>query len=158
MATSPTTETVVPLDNPPKWANSWMRWALTTPLIQNMIGQGVALLTFTGRRSGRSYTIPVSYHRDGDLVTIITKRPRAWWRNFETPAEVGLRLAGHDYAGTAWIDTDDAGNLRFLTEYLKKRPIDAKAYGLAKDEIVEARIEALLPQLVIIRVAIKADT
>lgn len=158
MATSPPTEHSMPMDAPPRWANSLMKWALTKPILQTTIGESLALLTFEGRRTGKQYTIPVSYQRDSDTVTVITKRPRQWWRNFETPTEVEIRLAGHDYTGKAEIDSDDAGNLRFMTEYLKKRPVDAKAFGLARDEVIEERIAKILPKLVIIRIEVSPKT
>lgn len=45
MTSSPTTEHSMPMDAPPRWAKTSMKWALTTPVIQSMVGQGVALLT-----------------------------------------------------------------------------------------------------------------
>jgi hypothetical protein len=42
MTASPTAEVQMPQDKPPNWANSLMKWALTTPGIQSMVGQGVA--------------------------------------------------------------------------------------------------------------------
>lgn len=152
MTTAPQTQPRFSMDAPPAWANAWMRWALTTPVLQSMVGRGVALLSFTGRRTGRPYTVPVSYHRQGETVTVITKRPRVWWRNFESPTAVRVRLAGRDYAGTARLDSDDAANLTFMTEYLRTRPMDAKAYGLAQEGITEEAVAALLPYLVIIRI------
>lgn len=154
MTVSPKTEIQLPQDKPPEWANSWMKWALTAPGIQKMVGQGVALLAFKGRRTGKSYTIPVSYHRDGDVVTIVTKRQREWWHNFESSSGVDLRLAGRMYTGKARIETDEAEALNFMTEYLAKRPIDAKAYGLAKDEVTEDKIAQIIPHIVVIRVAV----
>lgn len=53
-----------------------MRWVLRTPGLQTMVGREVALLGFKGRKTGRSYTIPVSYQRDGDTVTVVTKKLR----------------------------------------------------------------------------------
>jgi deazaflavin-dependent oxidoreductase (nitroreductase family) len=147
-----TDEVRLPDDRPPDWANSLMRWALTTPGIQAMVGQGLALLTFTGRRSGKGYTIPVSYHREGDRVTVVTKRTRNWWRNFENPAEVELRLAGKTFTGKAEAKTDDQDTVRFMTEYLEKRPIDAKAYGLRRDEITEQGIARIVPHIVLIQI------
>ena len=151
------TETVgmqLPDDRPPDWANSLMRWALTSPVLQSMIGQGVALLSFKGHKTGKPYTIPVSYQREDDVVTIITKRQRKWWHNFESPKDVELRLAGRDYTGEAEIETDDSGTLELMIEYLEKRPIDAKAYGLAKHEITREKIARIIPHVVVIRVAI----
>lgn len=152
-----TAEVKLPEDKPPEWANSLMRWALTTPGIQAMVGQGVALLTFTGRKTGKTYTVPVSYQREGDIVTVVTKRVRNWWRNFETPADVELRLAGQVYAGMAEARTGHDETLAFMTAYLEKRPIDAKAYGLGKDEITREKIARILPQIVVIRIAITSD-
>lgn len=144
----------LPDDRPPDWANSLMRWALSTPVLQGMIGQGVALLSFKGRKTGKHFTIPVSYHREDDVVTIITKRQRKWWHNFESPLEVGLRLAGRDYTGRAEIESGDADTLEFMVEYLEKRPIDAKAYGLAKDGITREKIARIVPHIVVIRIPI----
>ena len=154
MTVSPTAEVRMPQDKPPGWANSWMKWALTTPGIQSMVGKGVALLSFKGRKTGEPYTIPVSYHRQGDSVTIITKRQRTWWRNFESPLDVELRLAGHIHVGKAEIEADDAEALEFMTEYLKTRPIDAKAYGLARNEVTKDKIARIIPHIVVIRVGL----
>jgi hypothetical protein len=149
-----TTEVKLPVDIPPAWANSLMKWALNTPGIQAMVGQGVALLTFTGHKTGKIYTIPVSYHREDDTVTVITKKVRNWWRNFTNPAEVEMRIAGHMYIGKAEVRTGDDEVLEFMLDYLGKRPIDAKAYGLAKDEITREKVARILPHIVVIRIAI----
>ena len=154
MTAPATTEVRLPDDRPPRWANSLMKWALTTPVLQSMVGKGVALLTFTGRRSGKTYTVPVSYHQEGDLVTVITKRQRKWWHNLEMPTEVGLRLAGRDYTGKAQIHTAEAETLDFMLDYLGKRPIDAKAYGLGAEEVTREKVGAIIPYVVVIRIEI----
>jgi hypothetical protein len=127
-----------------------MKWALTTPGPQNMIGQGVALLSFEGRRTAKTYTIPVSYHRRDDVVTIVTKRARNWWHNFESPIEVELRLAGRAFSGKAQIMAGDDEAVEFMTEYLKERPVDAKAYGLAKDDVTREKISKIIPKIAVI--------
>lgn len=151
--TQATTEVKLPDDRPPDWANSLMKWALTVPGIQGMVGQGVALLSFDGRRTGKHYTIPVSYHREGDVVTVITKRQRKWWHNFEAPLDVRLRLAGEELAGRARIEADEGVSLDFMIDYLDKRPIDAKAYGLAKER-TRAEVARIIPHIVVIRIEI----
>lgn len=154
MTDSATTEVRLPDDRPPNWANSMMKWALTTPGLQGMVGQGVALLSFTGRKTGKHYTIPVSYQREGDIVTVITKRQRKWWHNFETPLEVELRVAGRTFAGKAEARGSDEETLELMVDYLSKRPIDAKAYGLKKDDVTRAKIARILPHIVVIRIEI----
>ncbi|HEX2404506.1 MAG TPA: nitroreductase/quinone reductase family protein [Acidimicrobiia bacterium] len=154
MSDSVTADVQLPQDIPPNWANSMMKWALTTPGLQGMVGQGVALLTFTGRKTGKTYTIPVSYHRDGDVVTVVTKRARNWWRNFSAPHEVQVRLAGRTYNGQGVAGGSDEETLEFMTRYLEERPIDAKAYGLKKDEVTRDKIARILPHIVVIRIEI----
>ena len=154
MTDTVTADVKLPEDIPPAWANSLMKWALNTPGLQAMVGQGVALLTFTGRKTGKTYTIPVSYHREDDTVTVVTKRVRRWWRNFETAHEVEVRIAGRNYAGKAEATTGEAEALEFMLGYLEKRPIDAKAYGLARSEITRDKVARIIPHIVLIRIAI----
>jgi F420H(2)-dependent quinone reductase len=154
MTASPGAEVQLPQDKPPDWANAWMKWALNAPGIQRMVGQGVALLMFEGRKTGKRYTIPVSYERQDDIVTVITKRARKWWHNFEMPIEVELRLAGRMYTGKAEIETDDVATLEFMTDFLERRPVDAKAYGLARSDRSRDEIAQIIPHIVLIRIAI----
>ena len=41
-----------------------------------------------------------------------------------------------------------------MTHYLEKRPIDAKAYGLKKNEATREKIARILPHIVVIRIEI----
>lgn len=148
------TEPALSTHNPPAWANSLVKWALRTPVIQSALGQDLALLSFAGRRTGNRYSIPISYHREGDAVTLVTRRARTWWHNFENPIDVEIRLAGEDRTGTARIATDDDAGLEFMVEYLRKRPADAKAFGLSKVEATEERVAGLLPHLAIIQITL----
>ena len=56
---------------------------LRTPLVHWLLSPGLMLLTVTGRRSRRRYTIPVGYQRDGsDLIVLVSEAPKKqWWRN-----------------------------------------------------------------------------
>jgi len=37
------------------------------------------LLTYTGRKSGKAYTTPVNYLRDGDTLLVVSSCEHAWW-------------------------------------------------------------------------------
>ena len=69
----------------------------------------LALLTVTGRRSGRTFTFPVGYHRDGDRVTIGVGSPerKRWWRNLRDAAPVEIWLAGVRRVGTGRAHGDE---------------------------------------------------
>ncbi len=153
MADSMTADVRLPEDIPPKWANSLMKWALTKPLLQTSVGREVALLRFSGRKTGEQYTIPVSYQRDGDTVYLVTKKVRRWWHNFTPPHPVRLRLAGIEYKGTAEARLGEKENLEFMMDYLDKRPVDAKAYGLDK-EITREKVMRIIPHIVVIRISL----
>lgn len=75
---------------------------LASPLHTLLSGR-LALITFTGRRSGRSYTIPVMYELDGELLRIPVEWPqrKRWWRNLREEAPVQLRLRGLPRRGRA---------------------------------------------------------
>jgi F420H(2)-dependent quinone reductase len=154
---APTEAITVPTVTPPHWFNAVVTGLLRTPGIERFLGRALALITFTGTKTGRTYTTPVSYYREGDEVVVITKRFRRWWRNLADGADVVLRLAGQTWKGRARARVGDESQLLTLTSFLEHRPRDARAYGLRLDEngrADPARARALLPQLVVIRIAL----
>jgi deazaflavin-dependent oxidoreductase (nitroreductase family) len=139
--------------------NAVMTAMLKTPGIQRFLGRAIALLTVTGRRSGRAITLPISYERDGDTVVMVTKRVRVWWRNLEADPAVRLRLAGKEHAGTAALAVGDPDTLPAFLDFLHGRKVDARAYGIPMDRDGNPdpqRAADVLPELVIITVALGA--
>src|SRR5207248_938961 len=49
-----------------------------------LVRRHLTMVTYTGRRSGRTFSTPVGYKRAGDIVTISVMMPdaKSWWRNF----------------------------------------------------------------------------
>src|SRR5512139_4060490 len=82
----------------PPSVNNAMRFVLRSPL-HGIVSNTVLLITFSGRKSGKTYTTPVSYSQDGDQVYIFTHAP--WWKNLRSGAPVGLRIRGREYQGVA---------------------------------------------------------
>jgi hypothetical protein len=80
--------------------NLVVRGVLRSPA-HRLLSGNLALITVTGRRTGRAHTFPVAYNREGDIVTIGVGWPdrKLWWRNLHEPAPVGLRLAGRARTG-----------------------------------------------------------
>jgi hypothetical protein len=147
----------VPAWTPPRWMNGAMKLMLRTPGVQAWIGRSVALLSWTGRRSGRRYTTPVSYHRRDGEITLLSKRFRSWWRNFDEQPGVELRLAGETISGQARASVGDEATLPRLVEFLEHNRRDAKAYGVEIDadgRLDERDARALLPQVVVVEITL----
>src|SRR5687768_15753475 len=74
---------------------------------------GLAALRFTGRRTGRSVVLPVSYAIAGTELTILVGRPaqKLWWRNFRGGHPVDVLVDGRWRAGVGEVVT--AGRLEY---------------------------------------------
>ena len=49
-------------------------WVLRSRL-HGLLSWGLMLVTVTGRRTGRTYTIPVGYQRDREAITVLVSKP-----------------------------------------------------------------------------------
>ena len=88
--------------------NPVVRALLRSPLHRVLSGR-LALITVTGRRSGRRFTIPVGYRREDGHVRIAVGLPqrKRWWRNLRGGAAVTVRLAGTEHGGWAEAHGDE---------------------------------------------------
>lgn len=89
-------------------ANPIVRAVLSSPL-HPLLSRGLALITVTGRQSGRRYTFPVGYRQDGDRVIVHVGWParKRWWRNLRHGGRVEMRIRGHRRTGRAQADGDE---------------------------------------------------
>ena len=107
------------------WFNPIMSWMLRSPL-HSIVSKNMMLMTYTGRKSGKSYTTPMNYlAMDGVLYTN-SNRERVWWRNLRGGAEVNLRLRGEDVPARAEVIEDQSAVAGYLNEYLEAAPNLAK--------------------------------
>lgn len=89
-----------------------------TAITNSRFGAGlrgsITLITYTGRRSGRTFSIPVAYRRRGDEIDIAANLPDAktWWRNFlGDGGPVSLTLDGAERTGHAVAHRDEKGRV-----------------------------------------------
>ena len=71
-----------------------------------MFGAPVLLLTTTGRKSGRSWTVPLMYQTDDDRWIIIASfggspRHPAWWLNLRAQPNASVQIGREKYPVTA---------------------------------------------------------
>jgi len=82
-----------------------------------LVNRNITMLTYTGRQSGREFSIPVAYRRSGEQVIIHANLPqtKTWWRNFlGEGGPLTLRLNGIARAGHAVATRDDNGRVTVI--------------------------------------------
>ncbi len=114
------------------WYNGIMSAVLRSPL-HGMLGDTM-LLTVTGRKSGKRYTTPVGFYRDGDVLWIMSSRDRTWWRNLCGGACVRMHLHGRDIEGFAEAVVDEEAVARQVAEYVQHIPMAARSLGVRVEQ------------------------
>lgn len=84
-----------------------------------LVNRNITMLSYTGRRSGRSFSTPVAYRRTGNEITINANLPqtKTWWRNFLGDGRpITLQLNGTERAGHAVAKRDNNGRVTITVQ------------------------------------------
>ena len=123
------------------WYNPIVQSLLVSPLHWFM-SSNTLLLTYTGRKSGKQYQLPISYGREGDRIYVITHRNKTWWRNVVGGAPVTLLVQKQTMSNVATtLEVDRETLLRYIKIVYKGIP-SAQAEKIAPEMVlVEIRPE-----------------
>jgi hypothetical protein len=77
-------------------------WFLINPVVaflarsplHFLISHQVLVIQFQGRKSGKQYLVPVSYHEHESSYTCVTLRSNIWWRNLKEVSHTKIWLKG----------------------------------------------------------------
>lgn len=90
--------------------NTVLSLLVRSPRWSRLVGRSTTVLTYTGRRSGRTIDLPVSYRRTGPdhiLVFVMLPQRKTWWRNFTDEGHpVSVRLDDRDRPGHGVVVRD----------------------------------------------------
>ncbi len=115
----------------PPIVNSTMKFILRSPM-HGMVSNSILLITFTGRKSGKTYSTPVSYSQHDDEVVVFTHA--TWWKNLRSGTPVSLRIQGRELQGLPEPVAEDKQAIAAgLAAHLRKVPSDARYYGVTFD-------------------------
>ena len=88
-----------------KIMNPLMKALLYSPF-HGGVSKSLMLLSFTGRKSGKKFTIPVGYLRKDNTLIVFTHSN--WWKNLRDGAPVTLRIQGKKANGVGRPVSDPA--------------------------------------------------
>jgi deazaflavin-dependent oxidoreductase (nitroreductase family) len=124
-----------------------------------LLSRGLMLITVTGRKTGRSYTIPVGYHEvDDAIVILVGEAPsKVWWRNYLKPGPIGLRLRGKPLSGTAQVLAPDSPEFRRRADAsLRRARFMPRLFGIDFDRergLTDPQVQKLAEKVAIVRVS-----
>ncbi|EXU64196.1 hypothetical protein Z951_32055 [Streptomyces sp. PRh5] len=100
--------------------NAWMAGLRASPRWGRWVSGRLTVVTYTGRRSGRTFSTPVGYRRAADGVTIAVALPerKLWWRNFTGEGwPISLDLDGAERTGHAVARVDGKGRVTISVRF-----------------------------------------
>lgn len=137
----------------PPLLNHTMKLVLSSP-IHGIVSKSLLLFTFTGRKSGKSYTTPVSYSQYDDQVHVFTHA--GWWKNLRGDTPITLRIRGRDLQGLPETVVEDKAVIAAaLAAHLRNARFDARYYGVTLDEAGNPNseeVEKAVQSVVMIRI------
>ena len=128
--------------------------ALLRSPVHGMLSSTIMVISFKGRVSGKTYSIPVSYYRAGDQVYCFTHAK--WWRNMTDSAQVELLVRGGKMTGQAVaVVEDEERKAAILGQMLAVNKMDARFYAVTfdvdgnqnKDEVTAATEQAVMIEI-----------
>ncbi len=140
---------------PPPSMNRMMAIMLRIPVVRRPMSKMILLLTYSGRKSGKTYTFPIGYWRQGDTVILLTKRFRSWWHNFQQPTPVTIRIGGQTYTGRAQASTDETVIVPRLVTLMEGQLRQAQVWHVHLDPEGKPNLEdirTVAPKIVMIQV------
>ena len=115
------------------WFNPIMKWLIASPL-HALVSNNMLLISYTGKNSGRAYTIPVNYLRNGDKLYLTSFKDRVWWRNLRDGSPVSLLLKGKTITAIPEVIEDPTRFSTLMVTYFQLAPKMARYYQVKLDD------------------------
>ena len=113
--------------------NPVVKKILRSPL-HGVLSQNTLLLEFTGRKSGRKLSTPVSYHSTDGVAHCFTRKSFAWWKNLNSGGPVYATIKGTRHLVRPEVEAEDSAiKSQALCHFLRAVPRDAPHSGVSLD-------------------------
>lgn len=112
---------------------TWVFERLVNPLVMTLlrsplhglVSDALLSITFTGRKTGRSYTTPVGYEELDGTLYITSQNDRSWWKNLRGGARVSVRLRGERRVGHAEVIEDNGAVADYVLGFVDRNGLDS---------------------------------
>ena len=119
---------------PTSIGNFFMKMLINSPL-HPLLGPDFAVITVTGRRTGKPITTPINVVSLDGTLTVISTRNRSWWRNLRGGRTANLQHAGKRFPVRGEIVENPADVAAGMTTYFKQKPGYAKYFKVPLDPL-----------------------
>ena len=113
--------------------NPVVKKILRSPL-HGVLSQNTLLLEFTGRKSGRKLSTPVSYHSTDGVAHCFTRKSFVWWKNLNSGEPVYVTIKGKRHLVNPEVEAENSEiKGHALRHFLRAVPRDAPHSGVSLD-------------------------
>jgi len=112
-------------------------------------GNELLVITTTGRKSGKRYSTPIGYLRDGETIIALTNAaPSNWYRNALSSGQALLEIKGQPLTARMEAVNDQAERERIFNLYKRARAKNFNRYfGVPVDAPEEILKQALATRI-----------
>ena len=122
--------------------NFFMKAMINSPL-HSLLGDSFAVITVTGRKTGRAISTPVNVSFAENSYMVVSMRDRTWWRNLRGEVPAQLKVAGKTFPVRGEIIEDPVAVQEELRQYFKRHPGNAKYFNIRLSPEGEPDLEGL---------------
>ena len=125
-----------------------------------LLSRGLTLITVTGRRSGRRYTIPVGYlETSNEVIVLVNDAPsKTWWRNYLDGGPIEMLLRGVPRHGEARALSANSNEFRRCAEdSFRRSRLIPRLFGIVFDPqcgLTEEQLVYLARRAAIVRITL----
>jgi deazaflavin-dependent oxidoreductase (nitroreductase family) len=128
----PTTTGPKPISRYQGALNRVIRVLLRTPLLARGIGTKLLTIEIVGRKSGKTYRIPVAYTPHENAL-IVGTRVRPWQRNLRPDEPVTIRLRGAKRLADVTVHTGEQDVMQLYDIVARDNHVNAANNGIGFD-------------------------
>lgn len=109
------------------FGNRIMAALINSPL-HGLMGDSMAVITMTGRKTSKPISTPITATRDANGWTVTSLRTRTWWRNLRGNAPAQLRVGGKTYTVRGQVIEGEDEVTTALLHLFEQHPNTAKYF------------------------------